>query len=99
MLTGAPTSLRMKMPLPLVHLLPFELNRHVADAEQPHGVVDVLEHVLLALRLADDRVSAHRDDAGGDGPDVEVVDRFDAGDRLQLGANGTERDVRRAGLE
>ena len=40
------------MPLSLVHLVPFELDRHMFDPEQAHRIVDVLEDVLLPLRLA-----------------------------------------------
>ena len=35
----------VQVPLALEHLLALELQRHVVDAEQAHGVVGVLEHV------------------------------------------------------
>jgi len=35
------------VPLPLEHLVPLQLNGHVLDPEEPHGVVDVLENVLV----------------------------------------------------
>jgi hypothetical protein len=51
----------MEMYLALVHLAPLELHGDMADSEELHGVVDVLEHVLVTLRIANDDVHAHRD--------------------------------------
>jgi hypothetical protein len=73
--------LLMQMRLALKHLPPLELDRHVVDAEQPHGIVNVLEDMLMALRLADDGVCAHRNHTLRHGPDVQIVHRFDTGDR------------------
>src|SRR5687767_5659430 len=89
----------VQVSLALVHLAPLELHRDVIDAEQAHRVVNVLEYVLMALRFANDGVRAHRDEARCDGPHMQVMHRLDARDRLELRANGSERDVRRCGFE
>ena len=39
----------MEMRLSLVHLTSFELHGNVADTEELHRVVDVLENVLVAF--------------------------------------------------
>ena len=39
------------MSLPVEHVLPLELNRYVLDTEEAHRVVDVLEDVLVLVRL------------------------------------------------
>jgi len=84
----------MQMSLALVHLAALELHRHVLDPEEPHGIVNVLENVLMPVRLPHDRVYTHGDEAGRHRPDMQVVDGFDTGNRFELRANGAERDVR-----
>jgi len=64
-----------------------------------HCVVDVLQDVLVLLRLADDAVGTHRNHRRSDRPDVEIVHRFDPWNRLDLKSHGRQRNVRRRRFE
>src|SRR5215218_2607232 len=89
----------VEMALALVHLAALELHRDVLDSKQTHGVVYVLEDVLMSIRLTHDRVRAHRHEPRGDRPDMQVVHGLDAGYGLELRTHGAQRDVGRRRLE
>ena len=50
----------MQVPLAIEHVVSFELDRHVLDAEEAHRVVDVSQDVLVPFGLAHNGVRAHR---------------------------------------
>jgi hypothetical protein len=66
------------VPLAVEHVVALELNCHVLDAEEPHRVMDVLENVLVLLRLANYAMCAHRDNGRRHRPDVQIVHGLDA---------------------
>src|SRR5258706_15400422 len=92
-------SSRVQMLFPLVHFAPLELHSDVLNSKQSHGVVHVLERVLLSVGIATNCVRAHRHHSWSYGPHVQVVDGLDSGNRLELSAHDLEIDVPRRGLE
>src|ERR1035437_6184708 len=79
--------------------LPFDLNRGVMDVLGGERPGHLLERDLVVRGVAHDGVRAHRDDARGQRPDVQVVHRPDVVDRLERPPQRGDVDVGRRGLE
>ena len=87
------------MALPVEHLVSLELNRDVFDPEQAHRVVDVPQHVLVLVRLADDAVGTHGDHRRRHRPHVQIVHGFYSRNGLELPSHRRQWNVRRSGLQ
>src|ERR1051325_119398 len=94
----APPFTALHRPL-LTRLISLHLHGDVPDPHVAQALLDRLEDALVVARVSDDQVPTHGDHPACHGPDVQVVDRCDPGDRGDAVVDLVERDAGRRRLQ